>query len=338
MRRLPALILLVLSPFVAEVLLGNLPLSDPGTPAALPFLALLYGSGAILVREAARRLGRGWPTMLWFALAYGIVEEGLVVQTLFNGSYLGNDLHSYGELSALGMGLPWTLSVLTLHSVWSIAVPIALVESLFPARGPWLRVPGTVLVTVLFVLGAAALTAGTAYAEQFFASPAQLAGAGAAALAAVALGVTRGRVDQPAGPVTSGLSGVPQGSREAPRPVVVGVVTFAAGSAFFGLYFAGQHAQLFPAPFFVAGVLAVYLLGLGALGVFSRRPGWTPRHVFAAGAGATLVYCWAGFGVGWIQRDVTVVWFVVQALTAAAAVAVLVLARRRVGSRPQALA
>jgi hypothetical protein len=36
---------------------------------ALPLLALLYGSGAILIREVARRTGRGWPTILVLGLA-----------------------------------------------------------------------------------------------------------------------------------------------------------------------------------------------------------------------------------------------------------------------------
>lgn len=350
-RLLPALVLLVLAPLVAEVLLGNLPLTDPGTLAALPFLALLYGTGAILVREAARRLGRGYPTILWFSLAYGIVEEGLVVQTLFNGAYLGNDLHSYGELPALGMGLPWTLSVLTLHSIWSIAVPVAIVESLFPGRGPWLKVPGTVLVAVLFVLGAVAFAAGTAYTERFFATPTQLVGAACAALVAVALGVTWGRVTWgrvgrdrvgrsgaqreaggvgEAGDAAEPTPSAVRGRREAPRPIAVGAATFVVGSAFFALYFGGQHAQLVPAALFVAGVLAVQVLGLGALGRFSRRTGWTPVHVFAAAAGATLVYCWAGIGVGWIQGQDTLAWFVGQSLTAAAAIGLLVVARRTV--------
>ena len=41
---------------------------------SLPILALLYSSGAILIREVARRAGRGWPTMLVLSLAYGLIE------------------------------------------------------------------------------------------------------------------------------------------------------------------------------------------------------------------------------------------------------------------------
>lgn len=46
---------------MAEYLRGDLPLK---MLPALIVLAPAYGGGAILIREAARRTGRGWPTML----------------------------------------------------------------------------------------------------------------------------------------------------------------------------------------------------------------------------------------------------------------------------------
>ena len=65
--------LLLLAPTVGEYLLGNIPLSQYGD---VLFLMPLYGAGALLVRESARRLGRGWPTIVLFAAAYALVEEG----------------------------------------------------------------------------------------------------------------------------------------------------------------------------------------------------------------------------------------------------------------------
>ena len=91
-----------------------------------------YGSAAVVIRDLARRTGRGWPTMLLLALAFGVVEEGLLTQSLFNPDYLGLHKLSFGYLPALGIGLPWTIFVLTLHVVWSIATPIAVAESVFP--------------------------------------------------------------------------------------------------------------------------------------------------------------------------------------------------------------
>jgi hypothetical protein len=73
--------LFFLAPLVGEYLLGNMPITD------LPLLLVLapfYGAGALLIREVTRRLGLGWHSMILMALAYAIVEEGLVLQTLFN--------------------------------------------------------------------------------------------------------------------------------------------------------------------------------------------------------------------------------------------------------------
>jgi hypothetical protein len=53
-------------PLVGKYLLGNVSIVEIG---ALPILALLYGSGAVLIRELARRGGRGWPTILTLGLA-----------------------------------------------------------------------------------------------------------------------------------------------------------------------------------------------------------------------------------------------------------------------------
>jgi hypothetical protein len=111
-------------------------------------------------------------------LAYGLVEEGLADQSLFNPHYLHLRLLDYGYVDALGTGLPWLIYVLTIHVVWSICVPIGLVEALFPARRgqSWL---GPIAIGVFALLCAAGLlaTAGfTHKSEQFMASPVQLGG------------------------------------------------------------------------------------------------------------------------------------------------------------------
>ncbi|WP_433293438.1 hypothetical protein ACQP2F_30625 [Actinoplanes sp. CA-030573] len=157
MRRVaPATALFFISPLVAEFLLGDF------TLAQLPFLVLLapaYGGAAVLVREIARRTGRGWPTMLLLALAYGVIEEGLETQSLFNPHYLGLDLLAPAFVPALGISVSWTLFVLAIHTIWSISTPIALVEEWTTRRTtPWLRLPGliaaAVLITVAFLVPA----------------------------------------------------------------------------------------------------------------------------------------------------------------------------------------
>src|SRR3954468_2738552 len=184
-RAAPAIALFFLSPLVAEFLLGDF------TVAQLPFLILLapaYGGAAVVLREVTRRTGRGWPTMLLLALAYGVIEEGLETQSLFNPDYLDAHLLDHGFVPALGISIPWTLFVLTLHTVWSMSVPIALVEEWTERRTtPWLRRPGLIVAIVLAVLGAAATFAASYAPDHYMAHPAQLT---IAALVAAALIVT----------------------------------------------------------------------------------------------------------------------------------------------------
>ena len=66
----PLFVLLILTPSVSELLLGDIPLG-----ASLPFLLLLnlsyYGTGALIIREIVRRRGLSWWWVLILAFAYG---------------------------------------------------------------------------------------------------------------------------------------------------------------------------------------------------------------------------------------------------------------------------
>lgn len=97
------------------------------------------------------RTRHGWSTILLLALAYGIVEEAFATQSLFNPNFVGQHLLEHAYLPVLGIGGWWTPFVLTLHTVWSISVPIALVEAL--ARAPWLvGVASLVLVSAFLAV------------------------------------------------------------------------------------------------------------------------------------------------------------------------------------------
>jgi hypothetical protein len=124
-RVAPALVLVVLAPLVGEFLLADFTIRNL---ALLLALLPLYGGGALLVREVTRRSGRGWPTMLLLALAYALVEEVFLTQSLFNPDYAHKRLLDYGYLPALGTSLNWTFFVLSIHVVWSVATPILIAE------------------------------------------------------------------------------------------------------------------------------------------------------------------------------------------------------------------
>ncbi|MGB6744142.1 MAG: hypothetical protein WBE38_10800, partial [Terracidiphilus sp.] len=130
-RNISAVItLFFVTPLVAEYLLGDLPLKLLG---ALIVLAPAYGGAAVLIRETARRTGRGWPAMLILGAAYTLIGEGLVTQSLFNHEYLKMHMHLLDPayIPALGIGGWWKLFMFNLHTFWSMGVSIALVEALF---------------------------------------------------------------------------------------------------------------------------------------------------------------------------------------------------------------
>jgi len=128
----PVAALFLVSPIVGELLSGSSPPASFFQPLTLFLLAGLYGSGAILVREAVRRWGGGWPSVLLLGAAYGILEEGVAVKSFFDPNWpdLGV-LGTYGRW--LGVNWVWAEWLTIYHSIYSITIPILLVELLFPS-------------------------------------------------------------------------------------------------------------------------------------------------------------------------------------------------------------
>jgi len=129
----PAVVLLFLSPVIGELLSGSAPPAEFFNPLGFVMLAILYGGGAILVRESTHRWGKGWPTLLILGAAYGIAEEGLMCKSFFDPNWMDlGPLGSYGRW--MGVNWVWALELTIYHCVFSIAIPILLVGILFPAR------------------------------------------------------------------------------------------------------------------------------------------------------------------------------------------------------------
>ena len=272
-----AVFLFCLAPLVAEFLLGDLPISMLG---ALVVLAPMYGGGALLIREVARRTGGGWPRIFMLALAYALFEEAFTTQTLFNPNYLHLNLHLLAPayVAALGVGVWWTMNVLTLHTVWSISVSIALAEALFPEaeNAPWLGGAGLGISALLFLLGAAGSTAITLKEDPYLASRAQFTAAAAVCALIVILAFRLPRL-------------VPaRASWFAPRPWLAGAAALAAGSIF--LVIPRQWAWV---------AVALYaLLDLTmtvAILRWSCAANWGGLHRLALAGGAALAYAWHAF-------------------------------------------
>jgi len=151
-----ALFLLFLSPAMGELMSGSAPPLEFFNPIVLLILVLLYGCGTLLIREAKARWGLQW-SIVFLAIAYGIIEEGLMVKSFFNPEWMDlNDLSEYGEF--LGVQWAWTIMLTIYHATISTLIPIAITESLWPEykgkpllgnRGLKLAFAGLILITIL---------------------------------------------------------------------------------------------------------------------------------------------------------------------------------------------
>jgi len=275
MRVLPVLGLMILAPVSAEYLLGYDDLiRDPASLVwGLWIFAPLYGAPAVIIREMARRRGQGWPTILLLSAAAGLIQAGLIDQSLFNPDYRGipywATLREPTYLPGLGFSAYMLIIFVGGHMIQSFAAPIAIVESLVPRRAtrPWLGTGGLVVMAVLYLAAAAFILADQATTEQFVAAPGQLMGAAIAVLALVGAALVVPRRQ-------------PQHDRSVPRPLLV----VAAAVVLLAVYGSMPTTWLG-----VAGQLVL----LGTLGTlvwrWSRSTQWDLRHVLAVAAAPLLV-------------------------------------------------
>lgn len=285
-RYRPVLVLFILSPFLAEVVFGATTLSNS---AGLVPVAALYGGGVVLIRELARRRGSGWGRIALLAAAYGIIEEGLAIQSLFNPN-----LFNAGRVGgrALGINWIWTEWTLGYHVLWSIIIPILLTELLFPDRRnePWLGKLGVTCMGGLYVLGTTivALAYRFALAPDFRAPLLLNIGAGllVIVLVALALGWPSSRID------TRSIAH----SRTAPLPWLVGCMAFVVAAAWFALLMLPhmlRSGALVLVP--MVAVLALAVGGATLLRWWSSGSGWTNLHQLAIACGAMPVSMLFGF-------------------------------------------
>lgn len=300
-RIAPALGLLVLAPLLAEYLLGNVTFSEL---PALPFLAPMYGGAALLIRELARRTGRGWPTIIVLAAAYGLFQAAVLDQSLFDPTFMGHDFQTAARIPALGVSAHYALGFVAGHTIWSICAPIAIVETIAGTHNatPWLGRVGLAVTVVVFLLGAGVIYAEHRATEDFSAPISKLLGATAVSGALICAAFAIGRRQRP------------KLDRPLPSPGRIGASAFLASSL------------LSLAPENWLGV-AVRVALIAAMTVviarWSRRTSWAAAHRFALAAGATLTYVWLGFVVLPYNDAATTLNVIGQAVLALAAIALL---------------
>ena len=215
------------------------------------------------------------------------------------------------------MSVQLTQTILALHTIWSICVPIAVVETFVPHRRaePWLGRIGLTVVGVVYALGAGLVFWGNYYEERFLASSGQLSGIGIVIVAlVVAAYVIKGRR-------------LPRLPGSAPSPWIVGASALLLTSAWWGpavLVSAGWYEWIGVAVWVMAVTAGVLLVSR-----WSRQTGWDDRHRLALAGGAMLTYVWASFPVPPEGGDSASVDLVSNLIFGTVALVILALAARR---------
>jgi hypothetical protein len=271
--------LAVASAVTAEFLLGDQYLNGFTPPATqlieLLIYVLFYGCAAVIIREIARRLGRGWPTIVLLALGFGVIEEGVLTQSLFNPGYAHAHLLVFGHLPFLGTAGPWLVFVLTLHVIWSIGSPTAIIERAYGEK-PWLCAWALIIPAVLFLVGAFAIRSFSA--SNFGESGLQFLAAlvAAVALIVVALLVPRRVADSSARHRT----GIALSLKRPLGAAAVGLILSAA--------FQAAYRYLTAAPWLTVVAMLV-VLAAGVVLALTTHP-----NAFGLASGAVTTYCIVG--------------------------------------------
>ncbi len=280
--------LLILAPFIAEVLSG-------ATRTSVLFVlipeVMVWGVGALFCRELVRWWGAGGLSLVTLGLALSVAEEFIIQQTSIAPLPFPGAHADYGRM--WGVNLVYFLFMLGYESVWVVVVPVQFAELFFPAKAaqPWLRWRGVAAGCVAFVLGS--LLAWYGWTQQArvrmgaapYHPPMRLTVlgflmiAGLIGLAYALRGVGRPRPGDRRRTVPAWVAGF------------VAAVMAAGWFELIGQVFTPKAVQ----PFWVAvgAGLAWALLALALFVWWSSQPGWGERHRFAAAWGATLV-CEAG--------------------------------------------
>jgi hypothetical protein len=279
----PIWTLLLLSPFVAEVLSGS-------TRTSILFVfvpeVMVWGVGALFCRELVRRWRGGGTSLLFLGLALSIAEEFIIQQTSLAPLPFPGSHPDYGRM--WGVNLVYLLFMLAYESVWVVVVPVQITELFFPRRAtqPWLHKRGVMLACIVFIVGCRIAWYG--WTQQ--ARPRLHAAPYHAPLGMIALGLLAIAALIGLAYLVRGLcQPLPEDCQRTVPAWLGGLTAFVMGSAWFWLI--GQQFIPNPVqPFWVAiaGGAAWAAIAFIVFSWWSSRPAWSETHRFAAAFGATL--------------------------------------------------
>jgi hypothetical protein len=146
----PIVALLLVTPFLTELLSGSLPAPKFFQPQLFLFLATVgYGFPILLLREFAVRHRLGILGLLALGLVYGIFNEGVIAKTFYLVANVPvRNFDGYGY--AGGIAIPWAVTISIWHALHSFLYPVVAVYYFFPGHreSPWLNWKGIILLAI----------------------------------------------------------------------------------------------------------------------------------------------------------------------------------------------
>jgi hypothetical protein len=147
-----ALVLFFLPAISVELLTGDTPLDVYLGPITFVILNLTYGGTLVVLRETVMRWGKGFPSILLLAAGYGMVNEAIDTKGFFAPHFYavaGSGLEGFGR--HFGINVPWALYISIFHAIFSIMVPLVLVEAVFRDQKTWIgkKLYVTLIIAVL---------------------------------------------------------------------------------------------------------------------------------------------------------------------------------------------
>jgi hypothetical protein len=296
-QRGPVITLILLAPVIAEILLGSTRLS---ILFVLVPQILLWGLGALMIREAFRRASLDTRGLLLMGVALGLSEEFIILQTsLAPLPWLGPG-HDYGR--AFAVNWVWLLAMLGWEVVWVTLIPIHLTEIIWRERRrqPWLGTRGWIISMALFLAGSMIAWYGWTHRARpmvFHApiyspplAPMLIAAVVIVALIAIALQLPA-QLRRPRG--------------QTPGPWLAGVASFVFAEGWVGLIqIAGGADPRFPVTAALLAGIAWAAAAYALIERWSAGSGWSDAHRVAAIIGANVALMTNGWQGVWRLSDI----------------------------------
>lgn len=323
----PLVTLILLAPLVGEVLNGATRLSF-----IVVYLSqiMVWGCGALIVRELAHRWKAGAPGRILLGLALSVIVEVLVLQTSI-APLPWLQLASIPVYDRIwGVNWLWFLFMLGYETVWIALVPILITELRFPELRDhaWASTRGLAIAIAVFLVGCAGLWAlwtqnavVVAFHQPKYWPPRStllLGTAGTVALIAAAY-ATRGASPSAA-------------ARPVPPPWAVGAITAALAAPWWVLIVLVFVPRPWLPVWGAALAAAIWAILAGVLFArWSASPAWNDRRRWAVAFSALIVCMALGYLGSSLWPAIDLVGKVVLNL---AALVLMILLGRSIWRRP----